>query len=303
MAAVNDNIDGEVAGSDEGHAFGTGGPDVVAAGSRKKAPFSHRGIRLVELVLFVLLCILVARLFWLLFAPISVASGPAPVSPTTKAQETAAVVSPFRQIVALQQAPPVEEIIPEDVQETSLDLSLNGVWLDGENSTAIIATPDGKQGIFKIGDEIWDGVTLEEAYPNQVRINRRGIIESIKLPNKTDYSTLEDTPPTTERLPTPVDPVSEAPTILTDIVRFEPTIDFEGQPAFGVYAINGHQTRFEALGLRNGDIIRTVENRRIANIPEILSRINGKETVRVVVERGETPIELEIATGHKENSK
>lgn len=50
--------------------------------------------------------------------------------------------------------------VGEDAPETTLNLKLTGRTA-GSNGTAILRTPDGKEGNYRLGDEIVPGVTLE----------------------------------------------------------------------------------------------------------------------------------------------
>jgi len=58
---------------------------------------------------------------------------------------------------------PIIEIVAEvgeDAPETTLNLKLTGRTA-GSNGTAILRTPDGKEGNYRLGDEIVPGVTLQ----------------------------------------------------------------------------------------------------------------------------------------------
>lgn len=70
-----------------------------------------------------------------------------------------------------------------DAPETTLDLKLHGVRLGAvsRTGTATIQTPDRKQNVYAIGDEIIDGVVLEAIFPESVTISRRGVAESVRL--------------------------------------------------------------------------------------------------------------------------
>lgn len=269
--------------------------------------------KIIEVVLIVLLGLVAARLFWLLFAPLPVADNPPPVVRATASSSQSIAKSPFGKIAA---APIEEEAQPlETVQETTLNLKLHGVMADDERSSAIIETDNNKQSVFFLDEEIADGVTLEAVYANQVTINRNGIIESLKLPK--DF---EDRPPVSpvqvSATQTPVnetvlpekvsnldgpssDRVRNAqrpapPKRLVDAVRFEPSRSSSGDPAMAIYS-RGDKAFFEAQGLRDGDIVLLVDNKPVTNVVEVLSRLRNKRSVNVVVERNAVPVELTIA--------
>ena len=268
--------------------------------------------RFIELILIGLLGLLAARLFWLLLAPLPVADTAAPVVRPVAANSPTAAKSPFGKIAAAEPAEPAEQPL-ENVQETSLNLKLHGVYSDSENSSAIIETPENKQKVFNLGDEIWNGVTLEAVYPNQVTINSNGVIESLKLPKE-----LQDRPPPivapANRPPAPqireVDGPSSAslrgasrnkPRGISEIVRFEPSRNSEGETAIAIYSV-GDKAFFASQGLRDGDVVVAVDNKRVTNVVEALTGLANKPSVKVNVERNGVPVELVIALNPERGS-
>ena len=261
--------------------------------------------RFLELILIGLLGLVAARLFWLLLAPLPVADTPPPVVRSVTANNETVVKSPFGKIVAAEPAEPVDQPL-DTVQETSLNLKLHGVYSDGENSSAIIETPENKQDVFGLGDEIWNGVTLEAVYPNQVTINSNGVIESLKLPKELqDRPTPVVAPPI--RSPEPQireadEPSSRArrgparnqPMGISEVVRFEPSRNSEGEPAIAIYSV-GDKSLFESQGLRDGDVVVAVDNKRVTSVVDALSGLANKPSVKVDVERNGVPVELVIA--------
>ncbi|VAX09536.1 hypothetical protein MNBD_GAMMA26-324 [hydrothermal vent metagenome] len=83
------------------------------------------------------------------------------------------------------EAPPVERV---EAPETPLELTLQGTLL-GKSTTneswAIISTPDSKQKMYKIGDEISGGAVLYAVEAFQVILTRNGRHESLSLPRPT----------------------------------------------------------------------------------------------------------------------
>lgn len=251
--------------------------------------------KIIEYLLLAIVALASARLFWLIFAPLSISDTPAPVvRPTTVEAQTADIRSPFTPMAAAVE-PVIVEQTRQNVQETTLDLKLHGALSEGESGSAIISTPQGKQKAFQIGDEITDGVTLKEVYPNYVIINSSGVDESLKLPKEIE---IDAAPPV--RAPQPVAassgaagaPSSKASSLL-DIARFEPMLDSDGEQAVAIVA-TGDTAPLEALGLRDRDIVRAIDNRRINDLGDALPRLAGKKSVRIVVERNGTPVEVVV---------
>ncbi len=76
---------------------------------------------------------------------------------TRSGQNFSFVTDPFnRSVVA---APDLIVEVGEDAPETTLNLKLTGRTA-GSNGTAILRTPDNKEGNYRLGDEIVSGVTL-----------------------------------------------------------------------------------------------------------------------------------------------
>lgn len=181
-----------------------------------------------------------------------------------------------------------------DLEETELDLTLHGTWVDEGGGAAIIKTPDGRQERFSVGDEIWNGVRLDRVYRDQVVIISGGARESLRLVNR-DVTAVKSGRPAPA--PTPAESGVEAPGIaLGDAVRIVPRTAADG---LELRLEPGHdQRRFAALGLKSGDILIAVDNRRIG--PEIASEaqrlrgLAGRSNISVVIERDGVALPLEI---------
>lgn len=71
-----------------------------------------------------------------------------------------------------------------DPPETQLDLGLRGVFASDSHRLvgAVIATGQGKAGLFRIGEEIAPGVVLHAVAPRSVVIQRAGTLETLHFP-------------------------------------------------------------------------------------------------------------------------
>ncbi|MEL7486876.1 MAG: type II secretion system protein N, partial [Pseudomonadota bacterium] len=192
----------------------------------------------------------------------------------------------------------VEEAPTLDVQETTLNLKLHGVWSDGDRSTAMIKIPNGKQKVFGIGDEIVNGVTLDAVYANQVTILRGGVRESLKLPKDIPEAVPQRRSAARAATPPTAREASGARSLL-DVIRAQPRRDERG--AFGVVltAASGQDNAFEALGLRSGDLLVEVEDEPVTGdlqqFNDILKSLLGARSASIVVERDEVELPLTIA--------
>lgn len=130
-----------------------------------------------------------AQTTWMLLPP---PEAPAPV-PVEVAQPAAAsrVVDPLalsraiaaRHLLGSSQAgaaPAGNAPIPE----TALNLQLRGVVAssDPKSASAIIADPAGKEGFFRVGDELPGGAALSEVHPQHIVLSRGGRFEILALP-------------------------------------------------------------------------------------------------------------------------
>ncbi|MEP3889970.1 MAG: type II secretion system protein N [Hellea sp.] len=117
-----------------------------------------------------------------LTAPESVWKSPAagPVSAQSPArggaQSFTFTTDPFNRAVA----PEIEVIaeVGEDAPETTLNLKLTGRTA-GPNGTAILRTPDGKEGNYRLEDEIVPGVTLQAVNKAFIVLNVDGQIQRL----------------------------------------------------------------------------------------------------------------------------
>ena len=92
------------------------------------------------------------------------------------AQNFTFTTDPFNREVA-----PIIEVIAEvgeDAPETTLNLKLTG-RTTGPNGTAILRTPDGKEGNYRLQDEIVPGVTLQAVNKAFIVLNVDGQIQRL----------------------------------------------------------------------------------------------------------------------------
>ena len=137
---------------------------------------------LVEKLLLAVLALQLARLVWVLLTPVG-AFGPwegrqVQVLSASARQALFASFDPFFRTGAPQAGNGVV---------TSLALTLYGVRLNegtGQGS-AILATPDGIQSSYAVGDEIMSGVVLKAVFFDHVTIDRGGAEEQASRKRRT----------------------------------------------------------------------------------------------------------------------
>ncbi len=244
--------------------------------------------RIAEWVLIALIAFLLARAAIAFFAPLPVPAGDQMAALPAAAKTSAAVEgrNPFPKAVI---DPTVVETGPE-LAETALDLTLTGVWPETGEGSAIIERPDGKQRRFAVGEEIVSGVRLIAVYSDQVVIEQNGVRESLRFESKAPI----------ERAARPAqntDPQTQGPTPAEDKIQnpapgapfsISPGLDSAGQPAI-IFHAGENRAAFEAAGLQDGDILRSVNgsppSMEPAELAAMMSQFMKSGAATLVVER------------------
>lgn len=256
---------------------------------------------LLELLLLSLLAIQAARLVWALVTPVGPlgewrAQGERPPVPGG-----AALLSSFDPFFRL-----TADSGPALV--TSLALTLYGVREDRASGrgSAIIATPDGKQRSFAVGEEIVPGVTLKAVGFDNVTIARNGADEQLFMDQSGGAEVVGGTVPAAPSIlpavpptvtPLPVVTAPPRPSNLGGEVRIQPRLD--GNRLTGVTVQpQGNGEAFRAAGLAPGDVIISVNGERLTS-PSQAAGLAGRLTgdTRVQVERNGRVIPLTIRGG------
>lgn len=242
--------------------------------------------------------ILAAKLAFTLFAPPP--TPPAlPVATGAQGAGSAPVElthTPFR-VAAVEATAPAPDTTAA-YEETQLDLTLHGVFVLGGIPTAIISTPDGKQGSFGLGDSIWSNATLERIVSSeQVVMLVSGARETLTLKNRDPKDAVRRSQPTGPR------PVAPPPTAIGgipigDIANISVALSPDGPRL--VLQPGRNKRAFEAAGLKPGDVVVAVNNRRIGSDLASESRrfaaLAQSGKISLLVERNGTPVPVEIRT-------
>jgi general secretion pathway protein C len=252
-----------------------------------------------ELALLSLLALQCARLVWTIATPVDPlgewrADEPVPARPA--ATGLAEGFDPFFRLSG--------DAGPAVV--TSLNLKLYGVREDRASGrgSAIISTPDGQQRSFTVGEEIVPGVTLHAVGFDHVTISRGGTREQLFLDQSPPAQTVGavNVPAPSAALPmspvitpTPAATPSATGSFATD-VQFQPRMS--GGAVSGVTVQpQGSGNAFRAAGLAPGDVIVSVNGRRITSAGEaraIAGQIAGQRGVTIQVERDGRVIPLRV---------
>ncbi|MEX6634234.1 type II secretion system protein N [Hyphococcus lacteus] len=249
--------------------------------------------RVIELLLVGLLGLALAKIAIAIFAPLPTPKGDvvgAAMSTQSSARERAPAdaKNPFHS--AAVSAGPIEDI--PDVAETSLDLTLTGVWPKGDEGSAIIRRSDGKEKRHAVGETITTGVRLVAVYEDQVIIEQNGVRESLRFESKTPVKKRIEAAPQPERSFVTAQELSDA-------IKMSVTKDANGATAIALNA-GRNAAVFERIGFQSGDILRSVNGTPAPADPSglltMMNKISRAEQTAIVIERNgqRMPITLSV---------
>lgn len=254
------------------------------------------GLRLLEFALLAALTYLVARLIWLIAFGASATDferDPAAAGAGSDGRPAyQADLSRLRDsdlFADRRDARGVVAPVQAAVQETSLDLALRGIrrGASPQAGGAIIQTPDNRQRFFAVGQEILDGVTLEEVHVDHVLIRRRGIAESLYL---------RDEDPARRAAASSSAPAAPGRgTQIPGLFRAEPVR--EGDRLAGYRIADGNGAMLSAMGLRNGDVITAIDDRPAAGIsdmPALFRSLREEGGFTLSINRGGLPLTVQV---------
>lgn len=255
-------------------------------GSRKGA---FDMLRLAERGVLALLALQLVRLVWVIVAPVG-SFGPwegrqAQILTPTARQALFASFDPFFRSGAPAQ--------PGNAVVTSLALTLYGIRLNegsGQGS-AIIASPDGVQNSFAVGDEILPGVVLKSVAFDHVTIDRGGAEEQIFLDQSTPapeaapadnagWQSAAPPPPAAPGAGSGIGPTADS---LKRDIGFAPRM--QNGRVTGL-AVSAKGPGFASAGFRPGDIVTQVNGQPISDLPALQNQIAPGARLSLTVERG-----------------
>ena len=180
---------------------------------------------------------------------------------------------------------------------TSLALTLYGVRVNEGSGlgSAIIATPDGVQNSFAVGDEIMPGVVLKAVAFDHVVIERGGAEEQVFLDQSAEAPSAtagagDATPPSGSAAPPIADGGATVDALRHD-VGFAPRLD-KGRVT-GL-AVQSKGPAFASFGFQPGDIVTQVNGQPVSDLQSLQSRIMPGARIPLIVERGASTASVNI---------
>jgi general secretion pathway protein C len=186
------------------------------------------------------------------------------------------------------------------VPRTSLNLVLSGVVMRGTNSYALLSADGGPETPFSVGQAILPGVVLESVHPDRVIILRGGAREAVilkELAAALPPGAISQASPPSSTRPQPVRATSPTSAVV-DRGLMQKQLqkpEFLSQALIVPNPGGGFQVRevqagsvYEKLGLRVGDVIRSVNGEPVNNMDEVMriyQQFGGESQINVEVVR------------------
>ncbi len=180
-----------------------------------------------------------------------------------------------------QNATPTASGALENIPLSSLNLVLSGVLLNSSGSFALISADGAPEMPFGIGQDIVSGAVLHAVYADRVIIRRGGSTESLMLKDIANLPsgsvTTAPRPSTAKSAPTPAPKGNTFSVGRDDLNKQMQKPDFLNQALMVPNAGGGFLVReiqpgslYEKLGLRVGDVIRTVNGQAVNTIDDVM---------------------------------
>lgn len=176
------------------------------------------------------------------------------------------------------EAPAVKVEEGFDAPETSLNLKMVGRRA-GEGGSAIIQTPDRKQGVYRVGDEIISGVVLKTVTPDYIVLSLNGRLERLTF-ERADQSAMVSAMPGSQPAATPN---ISAETLMSSIY-----LERAEQNGRSVgFRIKSRQAGLDlsSTGLRTGDIVTRIGNQDLTtgrpDLQKLLTQLSARSSTNV----------------------
>ena len=256
----------------------------------------------VNVVAMLLLTYSLAQWSWRLMEPAPVLTEQRPTVPIADA------ASELRQLLSANlfgQVDPAtgQNLSPASIPLTSLNLVLTGVMVGGTNNFAFISINGANETAFGLGEEILAGATLHAVYPDRAVLRRGGALESLVLKDTLALPEGSVVTSPQHRKDAPLTGIRGSGTNFTversTLTQQMQKPEFLSQALMVPNAGGGFLVReiqpgsiYEKLGVRTGDVIRSVNGQPINNMDEVmklyqqLGGIDKVGSVAIEVTRG-----------------
>jgi type II secretion system protein C len=182
--------------------------------------------------------------------------------------------------------------VSEDLAEAAVNAQLQGVIHSSDRALANLMVNGKKEAVFKVGDDIAGGVTIETIEATRVVVRERGQLRSITLKSLLDGRQGGQI----ELAPQPAE--DRAGALRSSIqVEFTPVVTANGSSGMRIEHMG---ESLAALGLfEEDDVLVAVEGRPLADVfadPELQASLREKRSVSVTLERQGAEVNLDVET-------
>ena len=178
--------------------------------------------------------------------------------------------------------------VGEDAPETSLNLTMVGRTVP---LTAILQTPDGQQKVYKVGDEILNGVTLESVTARYIVLSQGGRLERLTFDDNesTGLKAAAGTSPATGG------PIT--PQYLLSAISLTPVVE-NGESQGLRIAARRPELDLTTFGLAPGDVLTHIGSTDLRsgrpNLTRLMSEFSGAGGTQVKLLRNGQAITVEL---------
>lgn len=279
----------------------------------KLSAIAKLAVPLANTLLIIFIAYVLARAIWLIAFGASAgdfSTGPAASSGSGAAPAYVADIGRLRDLSLFEDRRTVADAPVQTAQlapETQLNLTLHGVRRGSspEQGAAIIQAPGTGQRFVRTGNEIIDGVTLDEVYADYVIINRRGISESLYLREERREGASSGSVVAPSGAPgnTSIRSAVRGGTSRNIAERIDVGGLFQVEPRYdganivGYRFADGNAALLQSVGLRLGDIVTAVDGEDVTDVEAIetvFEALEDNERVNISIVRAGIPLNLEL---------
>jgi general secretion pathway protein C len=212
--------------------------------------------------------------------------------------------------------PGTQRVLPlEAIPLTSLNIVISGILLRGGGSFAIATVNGQPEEPYTLGAEIAPGATVQAIYPDRILISRGGVTEAAIIKDGVPAASGAPAVLPTAPVAPPTMPAITAPGLQrlsnnTFAVQREQVTKQVSNPDVLKQALivpnpgGGFQVRdiqpgsvYEQLGLRQGDVIRTVNGQQINRVEDVMKlyqqyKTSGTASITLDISRAGRPQQL-----------
>ena len=257
----------------------------------------------IEVLLWALLAWLIFK-FVMIFAGSGLTTGiaAAPIDdlpPQTQSspQTYLSILTGFDPFFRNEQEIIIPDAVLESAPETTLNLKVFGMraHIDGDNSSAIIQTPDGKQAAYIIGAEIIPGVTLQSVDVDFVILDRNGTAERLSRQGKTKEEHSAGNSSLVAGVP---DTLAYAAKDLFNDISFRMRRDGRNVLGYQVIAKSGGNAKLKSYGFESGDIVTSINGYSMTqgrvNMLDLIKNVKKARYASIQIIRDDIPMTLDV---------